>query len=96
MKIAEHKKEVERIENLIRNHCLCVKLDRIKNGVYRVQIAEGYGHTRFAQSGRATSREALCDIAMHLEKLWIWLGVKSYDECVELVKKYRAEHNLHQ
>lgn len=47
-----------------------------------------------ARSCNRTLRLSLIDLAMYLEKLWIFSGVKSKKENIEAVKAYRIKNNL--
>ena len=89
--IKENIAEIERITNIIENHCLCLQLEHTTGNEYVVYPADGF---QPAKSDNKTKRLSLVDLAMYLEKLWVWSGVQTKEEKIEKVIQYRTKNNL--
>lgn len=89
--VQENKAEVERLTDLIEEHCLCMKLVHVSGNHFEVYPSEGFQPGR---SNNSSKRLSLIDLAMYLEKLWIHSGIKPLAEKIEMVKAYRNANNL--
>lgn len=90
--IKENIAEVERIENLITEHCLCVELKFMGGTEYVVTPGDGF---QKASSSNHTKRKSLCDLAIYLEKLWVHSGIDPLETRIKKVQEFRDTHNLH-